>query len=208
MVAGVTQAAPVTLFTKADATRLVEWRRLWQVSSPIVPSYTDCFVKLTATILQRHPALQAQWRDDGLLFPAGIHIAVAVDAAAGLFAPVIRNADQLPVQEISSVLRALTEQARAGDLPAEAMQGATFTITNLGMFGVDAFTPIIQLPQSAILGIGRIVREPGVVDDHVVPRDLVTLSLTFDHRVVDGAPAARFLDSLRRLIEHPAEALT
>ncbi len=84
------------------------------------------------------------------------------------------------------------------------MRDATFTVTNLGGLGVDAFTPIINLPQSAVLGVGRIVREPAVVEDRVVPRDVLTLSLTFDHRAVDGAPAARFLDTLRRCLEQPA----
>src|SRR5207248_8873877 len=96
---------------------------------------------------------------------------------------------------------------RGGMLSADQMQDGVFTITNLGMFGIDAFTPIINLPQCAILGVGRIVREPAVVDGQIVARDLMTLSLTFDHRVVDGAPAARFLNDLRQAIEQPAAVL-
>jgi pyruvate dehydrogenase E2 component (dihydrolipoamide acetyltransferase) len=92
-------------------------------------------------------------------------------------------------------------------LTAEQMRDATFTVTNLGMHGIDAFTPIIHLPQCAVLGVGRIVREPAVVGERILPRDVLTLSLTFDHRIVDGAPAARFLDTIRRSIELPGPLL-
>ena len=203
MVAGVTQAAPVTLTTKADATRLVALRNQLKTNGPEAPTYTDLILLLTAAALRQHPLLQAQWRDDGLFVPNAIDIAVAVDAEAGLLAPVVRHVDRLSIHEIASETRELIHQARAGKLTAEQMRGATFTVTNLGMFGMDAFTPIIQLPQCAVLGVGRIVREPAVVDERIEPRDMITLSLTFDHRVVDGAPAARFLDTLRRAIEQP-----
>jgi pyruvate dehydrogenase E2 component (dihydrolipoyllysine-residue acetyltransferase) len=199
MVAGVTQTAPVTLHTKADATHLVLARRSHSVDN--APSYTDLLLKITATALQEHPLLRAQWRDDGLFLPDAIDIAFAVDTEAGLLAPVIRHVAVLAIDEIAKLTRDLSARARSGSLTAEEMRSATFTITNLGMFGIDAFTPIIPLPQCAILGVGRIVREPAVVDDKIVPRDLVTLSLTFDHRVLDGAPAARFLETVRRLIE-------
>jgi pyruvate dehydrogenase E2 component (dihydrolipoamide acetyltransferase) len=207
MVAGVTQAAPVTLTNRVDATHLVACRnRLRAVASPdaVVPSYTDLIVQRTAAALRQHPLLQAQWRDEGLLVPERVHIGVAVDTEVGLLLPVLRDVDRLTVTQIAAQVRELIGLARAGRLTAEQMRGATFTVTNLGMFGVDAFTPIVHLPQSAILGVGCIVREPAVVGDAVVPRDRLTLSLTFDHRAVDGAPAARFLDTLRRGIEAAA----
>jgi pyruvate dehydrogenase E2 component (dihydrolipoamide acetyltransferase) len=204
MLAGVTQAAPVTLTTKADATDLVALRG--RCNAP-VPSYTDLLVKLTAIALRQHPRLPAQWREDGLLVPDAVNIAVAVDTEVGLFAPVLHGADRMTLSEIAARSRELIALARAGRLGAEQMRDATFTITNLGMFGIDAFTPIIALPQSAVLGVGRIAREPAVVDERIVPRSMLTLSLTFDHRVVDGAPAARFLDALRRSIEQPGPLL-
>jgi pyruvate dehydrogenase E2 component (dihydrolipoamide acetyltransferase) len=206
MIAGVTQAAPVTLTTRADATHLVTWRGQLQAAAPdaVVPGYTDLIVKVTAAALRQHPLLQAQWRDEGLFVPERIHIGVAVDTEAGLLVPVLRDVDRLTVAQIAEQARELTALARSGRLTADQMRGASFIVTNLGMFGVDAFTPILHLPQSAILGIGRIVREPAVVGDAVVPRDRLTLSLTFDHRVTDGAPAARFLDTLRRSIEEGA----
>jgi pyruvate dehydrogenase E2 component (dihydrolipoamide acetyltransferase) len=124
-----------------------------------------------------------------------------VDTDAGLLAPVLRDADRLSLGEVATQARELIAAARAGRLTAEQMRDATFTVTNLGMFGIDAFTPIIHLPQCAVLGVGRIVRAPAVVGDRIVPRDMLTLSLTFDHRIVDGAPAARFLEAIRRSIE-------
>jgi pyruvate dehydrogenase E2 component (dihydrolipoamide acetyltransferase) len=204
MVAGITQSAPVTLTSKLDATNLVALREQFKTASDLVPSYTDFLVKLTAITLRQHPMLQAQWRDDGLLVPERIDIALAVDTDAGLLVPVVRSADRMTLRQIAAHSRELIEQARAGRLSAEQMREATFTITNLGGFGIDAFTPIIHLPQCAVLGVGRIVREPAVQGDRIVPREMLTLCLTFDHRVVDGAPAARFLQTLRGCLENPA----
>jgi pyruvate dehydrogenase E2 component (dihydrolipoamide acetyltransferase) len=205
MVAGVTQAAPVTLTVKADATLLVQLRQQWReaAAGAVVPGYTDFLVKAAGMALRRHPLLQAQWRDEGLFVPQHIDVAFAVDTQAGLLAPVIRDVDQLTVLEVARAARELIDLARTGRLGADQMRNATFTLSNLGMFGVDAFTPILHLPQCSTLGVGRIVREPAVVDVALVPRDRVTLSLTFDHRIVDGAPAARFLDDLRHSIEQP-----
>jgi pyruvate dehydrogenase E2 component (dihydrolipoamide acetyltransferase) len=156
---------------------------------------------LSAAVLRQHPMLQAQWRDEGLWLPDHIHIAIAVDTDAGLLAPVVRDVDKLPLPEIAQQSRKLIDEARAGKLSANQMAGATFTVTNLGMFGIDAFTPIIHLPQCAALGIGRIVQEPAVIENKIIPRYMLTLSLTFDHRVVDGAPAARFLTVIRQGLE-------
>jgi pyruvate dehydrogenase E2 component (dihydrolipoamide acetyltransferase) len=210
MVAGVTQAAPVTLTTRADAEALVQLREQFRTSAAaagFVPGFTELFLKLAATALGQHPLLQAQWRDEGLFVPERTDIAFAVDTDAGLLAPVVRGVDRLPLREIATRYRELVALAQAGRLTAEQMRDATFTITNLGGLGVDAFTPIITLPQCAVLGIGRIVREPAVVGDAVIPRHRLTLSLTFDHRVIDGAPAARFLDTLRRAVEDPVPSL-
>jgi pyruvate dehydrogenase E2 component (dihydrolipoamide acetyltransferase) len=207
MVAGVTQAAPVTLTTRADATNLVTLRNQFKAAAPapedFVPSYTELLLKLTAAALRQYPLLQAQWREEGLFVPDRVDIGVAVDTEAGLLVPVIHGVDGLTLCQVADRARDLSARARAGHLSAAEMRGATFTVTNLGMFGIDAFTPILHLPQSAILGVGRIVREPAVVEDRIVPRDHLTLSLTFDHRAVDGAPAARFLDALRRSVEQP-----
>ncbi len=179
-------------------------RNQLKAADGVVPSYTDLILKLSAAALQRHPLLQAQWRDDGLFVPNRFDLAFAVDTESGLLAPVVRDVDKMSISEIAARSLELITLARAGRLTADQMRDATFTVTNLGHLGIDAFTPIIHLPQCAVLGVGRIIAEPVVDGDRIVPGKTLTLSLTFDHRVVDGAPAARFLDTLRDCVEDPA----
>jgi pyruvate dehydrogenase E2 component (dihydrolipoamide acetyltransferase) len=207
MLAGVHQTAPVTLTTKVDATQIQAFRerlKLEQAGGNI-PSYSDILMKLVAVALPECPALNACWLNNGVFHYDHINMAIAVDTEAGLVAPVINNVASLSLDEIASQSRVLAEQARAGTLSQSQLQGGTFTITNLGMFDIDFFTPIINLPQAAILGVGRIVREPVVVDDMVVPGYQLGLSLTFDHRVIDGGPAARWLQRLGRMIQQPEQ---
>ena len=204
--------APVTLTTEADATELVALRQ--QLSDSFarrglaIPSYNDIYLKLTAAALQDHPALNASWSDEGLILHNNVHIGFAVETEAGLLAPVLRNVPEKSLRQVTAETVSLIEGARQERLGNEAMQGGTFTITNLGMYGIDAFTPIINLPQAAILGIGRIVCKPAVNEGEVVPRQMVALSLTFDHRVVDGGPAARFLNTVREYVTEPILWLT
>jgi pyruvate dehydrogenase E2 component (dihydrolipoamide acetyltransferase) len=195
--------APVTLTTDADATPLV---RLRADDGETAPSITDLLVKIVAVALSQHPALNASLTETGIVEHAEMHVGVAVDTGAGLVAPVVRGANIRSVREISRETQRLIEAARAGRLTDQDQSGATFTITNLGMYEIDAFTPIVNLPQAAILGVGRIIARPVVTDDsseRVEVRRMLTLSLTFDHRVVDGAPAARFLQHVKHLIERP-----
>ena len=199
--------APVTLTTEADATELVALReQLKNAFGPRnlpAPSYNDLFVKLCGHALQDHPLLTASWREDEIRIARAIHIGVAVDTTEGLLVPVIRDVQAKSLRQIATESSALIEKAQARQLSPDELQGGVFTITNLGMYNIDAFTPIINLPQCAILGIGRIVKKPAVVDDQLVARQQVALSLTFDHRLVDGAPAARFLDTVRASVEAP-----
>lgn len=197
--------APVTLTTAVDATNLVSLRRQLRAAADAgpVPSYTDFFVKLAAVALRQHPLLAARWTDAGLV-PAGrIDVGFAVDADAGLLVPVVRDVPALGLRELAARSRELTDRARRGELHAGEMRGGCFTVTNLGGYGIDAFTPVINPPECAVLGVGRIDRRPVMDGDRVVGRDVVTLSLTFDHRVVDGGPAARFLQTLARCVEDP-----
>jgi pyruvate dehydrogenase E2 component (dihydrolipoamide acetyltransferase) len=126
-----------------------------------------------------------------------------VDTERGLLVPVIRHADQKSLRALGTEFRTLVERARTGKSLPDDLSGGSFTITNLGMFDVDAFTPIINLPEAAILGAGRIQPRPVVRDGQIVARPMWALSLSFDHRLVDGAPAARFLQRIKRLIESP-----
>ncbi|MCC7262848.1 MAG: 2-oxo acid dehydrogenase subunit E2 [Candidatus Latescibacteria bacterium] len=199
--------AAVTLFAEADASELVELRQRFKEALAArqqqVPSYNDFFLKLTALALSEHPQLNASWQGDTIQAHTRIDIGMAVDTEAGLLVPVLRQVDRLSLQELAAQSAALSEGARTRRLKAEQLQGATFTVTNLGMYHIDAFTPIIDLPQCAILGIGRIALRPAVHQGQVVPRHQVVLSLSFDHRVVDGGPAARFLDAVRQYVEQP-----
>jgi pyruvate dehydrogenase E2 component (dihydrolipoamide acetyltransferase) len=205
MVHSLRTTAPVTLTTTADATNLVNLREQFRaVEGAVVPTYTDFLVKLAALVLQSHPALNSRWEENGIVSSQEVHMGIAVDTEAGLMVPVVRNAERLTMRQVAASSKDLIERTRTRRLSADEMQGGTFTVSNLGAFGIDAFTPIINWPQCAILGVGRITKEPVVVAGQIVARDRVTLSLTFDHRIVDGAPAARFLQALVRGIENPA----
>ena len=205
MTASSQQTAPVTLTTRADATNLVNLREQFKTAGgEVIPSYTDILAKLTAAVLLQHPQMAARWEGEHLTIPDGNHIGIAVDAEDGLVVPVLRDVPSLTLLQIAARSRELVASARGNKFKADDLQGGVFTITNLGAFGIDAFTPIINLPETAILGVGCIRREPAVVDNQIVPRDQVTLSLTFDHRVVDGAPAARFLQAIRLAVENPS----
>jgi len=173
---------PVTLTTRADATRLVALRQQ--------ASYNVLIARLAAQALEKHPAL------------GGPHIGIAVDTPQGLLVPVLRDVAATSLADLSRRSQDLIAAARERRLRPEDLTGGTFSITNLGAFGIDAFTPVINYPEAAVLGIGAIRKEVVVRDNgDFGVRDQITLSLTFDHRVVDGAPAARFLQDLVRLIE-------
>lgn len=207
MVASGTTAAPVTLTTTVDATNLVSLRRQYkEAGSParLVPSIADLFAKLTALALRDHPMLNSRWADDRIELSEAIHIGIAVDTEAGLLVAVLRDVERLSLSQIAERSRAVIERIRARRFSLEDISGGTFTITNLGAFGIESFTPIINPPECAILGLGRIARQPVMVGEQVVARERMALSLTFDHRIVDGAPAARFLQDLAAKVENPS----
>ena len=198
--------ASVTLHTEVDATGFVELRGMLNdklQAREVSLTYTDLLVKVVANALGEHPRLNATLTDEGIHLLPEINIGVAVALEDGLVVPVVRNADKERLSEISEQVRGFAERARSNQLTPGELQGGTFTITNLGNFGIDAFTPIINPPESAILGVGRILKKPVVHDDEIVARSMLTLSLTFDHRVVDGAPAAQFLQTVSDYIQDP-----
>jgi pyruvate dehydrogenase E2 component (dihydrolipoamide acetyltransferase) len=195
--------------TTADATSLVRLRNDLKIGGDDpVPTYTDLLVKLAGVALARHPVLAARWTEAGIRMPSGIHIGIAVETDVGLLVPVVRDVPRLVVRQLARLTRDLINRARAGELSPSDIQGGCFTVTNLGVYGIDSFTPVINPPECAVLGVGRIAARPVVVGQAIVPRDQVTLSLTFDHRIVDGAPAARFLQALVQVLEDPAAHIT
>ena len=192
--------APVTLNTEADVTALSSL-----FDGAYRPSWYDLMASITAVALAEHPVMNASWRD-GVALNESIHIAIAVDTSGGVIAPVIRDVPGKSLQEVSATSKRLVQAAKDGCLTLDQIEGGTFTLTNLGMYDVDAFTPIIHHPQCAILGLGRAVQKVVVVDEssgETGVRRMMALSLTFDHRIVDGAPAARFLQRIKQMAEAP-----
>ena len=164
--------------------------------------------KLVAIALAQHPLLGGKWEEDRIVVPAAIHIGIAVDTEHGLLVPVVRDVAHLSLPDLARRSSELIEAARARRTKAEDLQGGVFTITNLGAFGIEAFTPIINYPETAVLGLGAIRWEAVVLPNgQLAAREQISLSLTFDHRVVDGAPAARFLQMVTGLIEEPPAAV-
>jgi pyruvate dehydrogenase E2 component (dihydrolipoamide acetyltransferase) len=200
------QEAPQFVLSRdVDASRLQSWREAARRKPGCEHvSVTDLLVKVCAEALRRHPRLTASWRDGSLAAGAGVHVGIAVATDDGLVVPVVHGADALPLGAISARRREIAEAARAGRLKAEDVQGGVFTISNLGMYGVDAFQAIVNAPQAAILAVGRIVERPVALNGEVVVRPVLTLTVSFDHRVADGARGAEFLDTLASLVEEPA----
>ncbi|HEY3107864.1 MAG TPA: dihydrolipoamide acetyltransferase family protein [Chloroflexota bacterium] len=204
------EVAAVTLTTEADATELVALRERVRADSAgtelAVPSYNDLFAKILAVALAEQPELNASWTEAGIARHAAVHVGIAVETERGLLVPVVRDVGGKSVREVAAESARLVERARAGEASADELSGGTITITNLGRYEIDAFTPIVNPPEAAILGIGRIAAKAVVVDEaseRIAVRKMVALSLTFDHRVVDGAPAARFLQRVKHLVERP-----
>ncbi len=169
---------------------------------------TTVLVKACAWALARHPAVNASFQTDGIVEWADINIGVAAAVEQGLVVPVVRHADRLSALEIAAQVVDLGQRAREGKLQLEEMQGGTFTISNLGMFGVDHFTAIINPPQAAILAVSRAAKRPVVTDDDQIEIKLLAdFTLTADHRLVDGAKAAQFLADLKQAVEHPGVLL-
>ncbi|MFN2168651.1 MAG: 2-oxo acid dehydrogenase subunit E2, partial [Anaerolineae bacterium] len=160
---------------------------------------------IVARALGEFPYMNARLGGDGTEIERlpTVNLGIAVDTERGLLVPVIRQASSKGLRALGSEFRTLIERARAGRSLPDDLTGGTFTITNLGMYDIDAFTPLINLPEAAILGAGRIQPKPVVYNGEIVARPMWTLSLVFDHRLVDGAPAARFLQRIKQLVENP-----
>ncbi len=196
-------SAQVTLITEVDVSALVQLRE--ELKQQFAVTYTDLVVKATAQALKEHPRLNAWIEEEHIRLAQEVHIGVAVTLENGLIVPVVRDADYKSLREISQEMQRLASRGREGTLERDELMGSTFSVTNLGMYGIDAFTPIINPPEVAILGVGRITEKLVRVPRGAEWRNAMTLSLTFDHRAVDGAPAAAFLQSLGQRLEHPEE---
>jgi pyruvate dehydrogenase E2 component (dihydrolipoamide acetyltransferase) len=171
--------------------------------NPVKVSFNDLIVKAVAIALVHMPQVNISFAEDRLIMKKQVHVGMAVALEQGLIVPVIRNADQLLVLAIARESQRLVELARTGKLRPEDFSGGTFTVSNLGMFDVDSFTAVINPPESAIMAVGSITPTPVVVDGQVIVRDRMKVTLSSDHRAIDGATAARFLQEVKRLLEEP-----
>ena len=166
-------------------------------------SFNDIILKAVATALRQHPACNAWWQDDRIRYWSEVHVSMAVAVEEGLITPVIRHTDLKSLREIAAESRDLAGRARERKLKPEEYTGGTFSVSNLGMLDIDEFTAVINPPETGILAVGRMVQQPVVHDGAVAIRRRMRLTMSCDHRVIDGATGARFLQALRRLIENP-----
>jgi pyruvate dehydrogenase E2 component (dihydrolipoamide acetyltransferase) len=200
--------ARVTLVMEVDATEFVAVRERIKAKVSkdwgFAPGYNDLLAKVIAVALRQFPYMNARLAPDAIELMGHVNIGMAVDTERGLLVPVVKDADKKNLRQFGEDFRRMVDGARSGRSLPDDLSGGTFTITNLGMYDVDAFTPVINLPEAAILGVGRIAPKAVPHGDQIVIRQMWTLSLVFDHRLVDGAPAARFLQMIKSLIEDPA----
>ena len=194
------------LTTEVDASLFVKARK--QINQELSKkeikiSYNTLLIKLVAQAISEHPYMNVSLLPEGLQQHTQVNIGLAVDTPRGLMVPVVRDADHKNFECIQQDLDAIIQRTLAGSATWDDVTGGTFSITNLGAFEIDAFTPLINPPESAILGIGRIHEKPVVVDGQIVVREMMSLSISFDHRLIDGAPAARFLQRVKQFIEQP-----
>lgn len=204
-------APHATISTEIDMTATKEMR---ENLLPIIEqetgyrlSYTEIILKAVAMTLKNHPIMNASLEDDHIVLHSNVNIGLAVAVPDGLLVPVVHDCTDKGLSDLTKECKTLGKLARENKLNLDQMSGGTFTISNLGMYAVDTFTPIINQPESAILGVGRIVEKPVGVDGEIKLRPMMSLSLSFDHRIIDGAPAATFLTELKETIENPLTML-
>ena len=199
--------AQLTLFSEVDVTEMVRFldsiREEHKNDETVRVSYNDIIILITSRVLKRFPAMNSTLVGEEILIHDAVNMGIAVALPEGLIVPVLHAAHEKELLQIAKEARDLARKAREGTLAVDEVTGGTFTLTNLSMFEVDGFTPILRPPETGILGVGRVKRKPAVYEDEISIRPMMFVSLTFDHRVVDGAPAAEFLQNLAQCLEDP-----
>ncbi|HHU32113.1 MAG TPA: 2-oxo acid dehydrogenase subunit E2 [Clostridia bacterium] len=207
MMASLRDSAQTTMVMDVDVTDLTKLYKLKREefkAKNVKLSYTAILIKAVANALSKHERFRTVITENNtLLTKSEINIGIAVDIEDGLVVPVLRNVDQKDMETICNELEDLAKRARENGLSMDELSGGTMTITNLGMFGIKYFTPVLNLPESAILGVGATTEQPVVVDGGIHVKSITTLSLTHDHRIIDGAPAARFLNEIKQILQEP-----
>jgi pyruvate dehydrogenase E2 component (dihydrolipoamide acetyltransferase) len=191
---------------EVDVDELVDYRqevKLLARQQNIKLTYLPFFIKAVVLALKAHPFMNASLEGDNILLKKNIHIGIAVDTPHGLMVPVIRNADHLSILELAKAIDDLNARAQTKSLKLEEIHGSTFSITNYGAFGSSFGVPVINYPEAGILGVGKITKKPVVLDDEIEIRNILPLSMSFDHRIVDGADAGRFMNTIKDLLSNP-----
>jgi pyruvate dehydrogenase E2 component (dihydrolipoamide acetyltransferase) len=207
MHASLHNTAQLTAFVEVDVTEMVRFRdtvrEAYRLDESVKVSYNDIVILAVSRALKRHPAMNSTLVGEEILLHEAVNMGIAVALAEGLIVPVLRDADRMGLLEIARGARELARKAREGTLSVDEVTGGTFTITNMSMFQVDGVTPILRPPETGILGVGRIKEKPAVFNGQIAVRSMLFLSLTFDHQVVDGAPANQFLGTVAGYLENP-----
>lgn len=201
----------VTVTSEVNMEKIIELKDSWnqmQKDAALKVSITDLLIKIVAAAMERHPIMNAYMEDDvEVVHNEGVNIGLAVSVDDKLTVPVFKNLEAKNIKDIVREKKELIEKARNNKLKSDEITGGSLTISNLGMYGTEIFTPIINAPQSGILGVGTIKKKPVVVDDEITIKPMMWLSLAFDHRLVEGAPAAVFLKEIKDLLEFPAKVM-
>jgi len=207
MLASKIETAQIYMSNTINATKILESReRLLPVVDERVGVHltiTDILMKITAAAISLHPIMNTRWTPDGILWLDDIHMGMAMALEEGLIVPVIQDIGKKSVAEVAQARAELVEKGRKGKLIPDDMKGSTFTFSSLGMYGIEEFCPIINQPESAILGVGAILDKPVVINKEVVVRPMMKVTLSYDHRVIDGARAAEFMKTLKESMEDP-----
>jgi pyruvate dehydrogenase E2 component (dihydrolipoamide acetyltransferase) len=208
MYASLQNTAQLTVFTEVDVTEMVRFRDLvqeeYKKDETVKVSFNDIVILATSRALKRFPMMNSALIGDEILLYDAVNMGIAVSLREGLIVPVLRDADKKGLLQIARESRELAQKARDGTLTVDDVTGGTFTISNVSMLEVDGFTPILRPPETGILGVGRVKEKPVVYEGEIAIRSMMFLSLTFDHRVLDGTPAMAFLETVARYLQHPA----
>jgi pyruvate dehydrogenase E2 component (dihydrolipoamide acetyltransferase) len=192
------------LTSEIDMTRAFEARQALKAKGDqYTVSFNDIVIKAVALALRKHPAVNAWWMEDRIRYHGDVHVGVAVAVEDGLITPVVRFADRKGLVEIAAEAKTLAEKARNRKLMPDEYTGATFSVSNLGMLDIDEFTAVINPPEAGILAVGRIAEKPVVVDGAIVVRRMMRVTMSCDHRVIDGATGAQFLQTVKLMLENP-----
>ncbi len=207
MLASKTEAALAYMSISVDATRIQELRAILlpyhEARRGVRITITDIIMKITGAAIKQHPVVNTRWTDEGVLYIEAIHMGMAMALDEGLIVPVIRNIDEKSIVQIALERAKLVQKGRESSYTPDDIKGSTFTLSSLGMYGIESFTAIVNQPENAILAVGAIIASPVVVAGEVVVRPMMNCTLTYDHRTIDGAEAAKFCMTLKEMMESP-----